>query len=84
MKNVFIIYMAIAVASGVVAYLKRDYFSRGFFIGMFTSLFGLIAIAVSPASNAKSGDENDEHDWPRHGGFAVLFTLIVVLALIFV
>lgn len=68
-----------ALAGGIIAYFKRDYFSRGFFICLFTSLAGLVAIILSPSSKAKKGDEFDYYNWPKYGSIAVLFFLVLFI-----
>ena len=73
-----------AVIGGIIAYLKRDYFSRGLFICLFTSIFGLLAIILSPKSKAKKGDKEDYHGWPEYGAYAVIFIMfgsLIVLVL---
>ncbi len=72
------IYLTIisAFTGGIIAHIKKDYFSRGFFICLFTSVIGLAAIILSPNSKSKDGDEFDYHNWPKYGSYAVLFILI--------
>jgi hypothetical protein len=72
----------IVALGGVVAYFKRDYIARGMAICFFTSLWGLLAIILSPPSKARSGDEHDEHNWPPYSWLALggsFLTLIIVL-----
>jgi hypothetical protein len=72
----------IVALGGALAYFKRDYITRGMSICFFTSLWGLLAIVLSPTSRARSGDENDEHNWPPYSWLAVagtILTLIIVL-----
>jgi hypothetical protein len=72
----------IVALGGAVAYFKRDYVTRGMGICFFTSLWGLLALILSPASKARSGDEHDEHNWPPCSWLAVagiLLTLFIVL-----
>jgi uncharacterized membrane-anchored protein len=78
------IYIALisALAGGIAAYLKKDYFSRGFFICLFTGFIGLIAIILSPKSKAKEGDEADYHGWPQYGAYAVIFIMFWSLVLL--
>ena len=76
-----------AVLGGVISYFKNDYFTRGFFICLFTSIPGLLAIIFSPKSKAKQGDMEDYHKWPEYGAYVVIFIillsiLILILSLI--
>jgi len=75
----FIVHAIISIAGGLIAYRKSDYFTRGFFICLFTSIFGLIAIIVSPKSCAKKTDEVDTQYWPEYSIYAVFATLITVI-----
>lgn len=86
----FIVYMNLisAIVGGILASYKKDYFTRGFFICLFTSILGLIAIIISPESKAKQGDQDDYHAWPKYGSYAVLFllfgsSLLLIISLIF-
>ena len=72
----------IVVLGGAVANFKRDYITRGMGICFFTSLWGVLAMILSPSSKARSGDELDEHNWPPYSWLAVagsFLTLIIVL-----
>ena len=80
------IYIALisSLAGGIIAYLKKDYFSRGFFICLVTSILGLIAIILSPKSKARQGNEDDYHGWPQYGAYAVLFIMAWALILLLI
>ena len=85
-----IVYMNLisAIVGGILAYHKKDYFTRGFFICLFTGALGIIAIILSPASKAKQGDQEDYHAWPKYGSYAVLFllfasSLLLIISFIF-
>jgi hypothetical protein len=69
---------------GAVAYLKRDFITRGMAICFFTSFWGLLAMVLSPSSKARVGDEHDRQFWPPYSWIAVgctLLTIVVVLLL---
>jgi hypothetical protein len=72
----------VAVLGGVIAYTKKDYVTRGMAICFFTNFWGLLALILSPASKARSGEEHDEHQWPRLSWLAVSGTILTVLAVI--
>jgi hypothetical protein len=81
----YAIYLALVSAflGGIIARLKGDYFSRGFFICLFTNIIGIVALVLSKSSQARSGNENDYHNWPEYGSYAVLVVLgIIILAVI--
>ncbi len=80
------IYLTIisAFAGGIISHIKKDYFSRGFCICLFTGIIGLIAIILSPKSKAKTGDEFDYHNWPKYGSYAVMFILFWALLILVV
>jgi hypothetical protein len=72
----------VVALGGALARFKGDYITRGMGICFFTSMWGLLAIMLSPPSKARSGDEHDEHNWPKNSWFAVVgsfVTLIVVM-----
>ncbi len=75
MEIVIYVILTSAIIGGFIAYTKNDYFSRGFFICLITSVFGIIAIILSPKSKAKEGDKKDYHGWPKYGSYAVLFIM---------
>lgn len=82
----FIVYTSlfIALIGGILAYYKKDYFTRGFFICLFTNVLGLFAIIFSPESKAKLEDDADCHTWPEYGSYAVLFLLFGSLLLLII
>jgi hypothetical protein len=74
----------VTVLGGAVAYFKRDYITRGMAICFFTSLWGVLAMVLSPSSKARVGDEHDRQFWPSYSWVAVggtLLTIAVVLLL---
>lgn len=77
-------YVITVIAGGILAVIKNDYFTRGFFICLFTGIFGLIAIILSPKSKAKSGDKTDEHSWPEYGSYVILFLVSWVIVILVV
>lgn len=68
-----------AALGGAVAYLKRDYITRGMAICFFTNLWGLLAMILSPPSKARLGDEYDRHRWPPYSWLAVGGTFVVLI-----
>lgn len=78
-----VFYLLISFIGGIIAYIKNDYFTRGFFICFFTGIFGIIAMLFSPKSKAKEGNEGDEHSWPKYGGIALLAAIVSLLFLLF-
>ena len=52
-----------AVLCGVKSYSKKDYFSRGFFLGLFSCHFCLAVISSSEDSTART----DDAKWPDIG-----------------
>ncbi len=71
--------LLIVALGGGVAYFKRDYITRGMAICFFTSLWGLLAMILSPPSKARSGDEHDRQWWPSYSWLAVGCALLTVL-----
>jgi len=43
----------VTALGGAVAYFKRDYITRGMAICFFTSLWGVLAMVLSPSSKAE-------------------------------
>ena len=83
MELLVYITLVTSIVGGIIAYKKDDYFSRGFFICLFTGIFGLIAIILSSKSEAKAGNEIDYHSWPQYGAYAVFLLLgFVIIALL--
>lgn len=74
----------IVVLGGAVAYIKRDYTTRGMSICFFTSFWGLLALILSRCSKARSGDEYNEHNWPPYSWVAVAGGSLTVLLVILV
>ena len=72
MEIVLTIYGLTLVAGGITAYLKNDYFSRGFFICMFTGVLGLFVLIKSKPSLAKNGNEHDQQFWPENSYYALI------------
>jgi hypothetical protein len=70
----------VAILGGVVAYTKKDYVTRGMAICLFTYFWGLLALILSPASKARSGEQHDEHRWPPLSWLAVGGTILTVFA----
>ena len=71
-----------ALFGGIIARIKNDYFTRGFFICLITSIFGLVAIILSSPSKAREGNQEDYHGWPKYGSYAVLFLLFWFLLIL--
>jgi hypothetical protein len=78
------LYAITVIAGGILAVLKNDYFTRGFFVCLFTGIFGLIAIILSPKSKAKDGDKTDEHSWPEDSSYAILFIVFWVMVIMLI
>jgi len=74
--NLFAIF---PIIGGILSYLKKDYFSRGFCLSLLTGLYGVISIALSPKSHAKEGDEYDEHNWPPYALYAILAIIVSII-----
>ena len=72
MEIVLTIYGLTLLAGGFIAYVKNDYFSRGFFICLFTGIFGLIVLVKSKPSLAKEGNEYDQQFWPANSYYALI------------
>ena len=79
MELLGLINLLISIGGGILARFKKDYFLRGFFICIFTGVFGFLAILFSPISAVREGNEVDEHEWPRYGGYAVLGMLATII-----
>ena len=78
-----LVVLVILSIGGVVAKLKRDYFSRGIAIFIMAGIPGLLAMLLSPKSKARMSDENDEHRWPPYGPLAfVLNIILIVIAIV--
>jgi hypothetical protein len=73
------LYAITVIAGGILAVLKNDYFTRGFFVCLFTGIFGLIAIILSPKSKAKDGDKTDEDS-----SYAILFIVFWVMVIMLI
>jgi hypothetical protein len=74
----------VTAAGGAIAYLKRDYITRGMAVCFFTNLWGVLAMMLSPVSKVRSGDEHDEHSWPPHSWLAVVGTILTILVVVLV
>lgn len=75
-------YTLLVITSGIIARAKGDYFTRGLGISFITGVFGLLAIALSPQSNARRGDEGDDKGWPPTSPLAVFLQLFLVFILL--
>ncbi len=74
MEIILTMYGLTLFIGGLIAYFKNDYFSRGFFICLFTSIFGLFVLIKSKPSLAKEGNEHDQNYWPINSYFALIGT----------
>lgn len=79
MELVLTIFTLTLLAGGITAYLKNDYFSRGFFICLFTGIFGLYILIKSKPSLAKDGNKHDQHYWPTNSYYALIGTAVSFL-----
>ena len=75
-------YLVVAcVLGGIMARNKGDYFSRGLCISLMAGIFAPIFFAFSPRSQARQGDEKDQHLWHVWGVFPTITHVLVILAL---
>jgi len=74
----FIFYMFVC---GIVAYKKKDYFSRGFCLGLFANHYSLAIMQTSEESTARVNNSK----WPDDGLAVMLmvFKLLFILFLLF-
>ena len=72
----------IAIIGGIIARIKRDYFSRGMGISFLTNIFGVITLILSPPSKARINDEQDIHGWPHTAYLAVFAQMFLVFILL--
>lgn len=73
-------YMVVAcVLGGLMARGKGDYFSRGLCISLMAGIFAPIFFVFSPRSQARQGDEKDQHLWHVWGVFPTITHVLVIL-----
>jgi ABC-type Mn2+/Zn2+ transport system permease subunit len=53
-----------SLAGGIIARIKRDYFSGEATIVLIAGIFGLILLLVPPKSKARNQNVADIHGWP--------------------
>ena len=85
-QNTWIVscFALVGISGGVLARLKKDYFSRGLTITCITGIFGIIAMICSPASKARVHHEHDIHGWPANAYFAVISQLFFIVIFLIV
>lgn len=78
------VYILATVVGGLLAFFKKDYFTRGAAITFLTGVFGILAMALSAPSKARLGDNHDKHYWPGYSPLAVLgnFAFIALVYII--
>lgn len=77
-----IAYAVIVVTGGIISRIKGDFFTRGIGISFITGIFGLLALALSPRSRARMGDEYDNHNWPPTSYLAVFLQMFLILIIL--
>ncbi len=76
------IYLLIScLLAGWVAQKKGDFFSRGFCIGLMAGIFAPIFFAMSPASQARQGNERDLSSWHVNGVFPTMAHVLVIFVI---
>ncbi|NIM18393.1 MAG: hypothetical protein GTO45_40960 [Candidatus Aminicenantes bacterium] len=80
LSTILLIYIVFSsILGAIIAYKKKDFFSRGLFISMITGLMGAATLFFTPDSKAKEGDEYDLHSWPKQRGLApILFIGLLI------
>jgi hypothetical protein len=72
----------LVISGGIIARVKGDYFSRGMGITLFTNIFGIITLILSPHSEARNYDKHDMNGWPPAAYLAVFAQMFLVLILL--
>lgn len=80
LSTILLIYIVISsILGAVIAYKKKDFFSRGLFISMITGMLGVATLLFAPNSSAKESNEYDLHSWPKQRGLApILFISLLI------
>jgi hypothetical protein len=79
-----IIYFIVSgLAGGFLAQKKQDYFTRGFFLALFTGMWGLIALVFAAPSRAKDNKPSDKHYWPREAWISIVLLSLNLIMVIF-
>ena len=79
--SILILYFFYMFVCGIIAYNKKDYFSRGFCLGLFANHYSLAIMQTSEESTARVNNSK----WPDDGLAVILmvFKLLFILFLLF-
>ncbi len=71
-----------AIAGGLIAVKKEDFFTRGFFTALLTGVWGISVLVFAQPSKARENQSKDRHYWPRESWIALLLMAANILVLV--
>jgi hypothetical protein len=77
----FMYFIISALAGGYIAYKKGDFFTRGFFIALFTGIWGISILLFTSASKARENKTSDKHYWPRESWISLVLMAANIIVL---
>jgi TctA family transporter len=79
----FVYFVVSALIGGYIAFKKEDYFTRGFFMTLFTGIWGISILIFASPSKAKENKKSDKHYWPRESWIALILMALNLMMIVF-